>query len=212
MKALIVTTMTACLALAACNKSAEQGADQLESSMDNAAEMASARLDHTADVAENRIDSAMDRMGAAITPASTPQEFIDAAAKSDAFEIQAARLAEKNASSAEVKIFAQEMIKAHTDSTAKIKKAASAAELTPNATLTEDQREDLTKLGKLTGAAFDDEYMDEQVDAHESALALMKSFGADGKGAGLKAAADEITPVVASHLTMARELEKKTDR
>src|SRR4051794_38281494 len=54
----------------------------------------------------------------------TAQEFADTAAKSDAFEIASAKLALTNGDSAQVKAFAKQMIAAHTDSTAKIKKAA----------------------------------------------------------------------------------------
>ncbi len=199
------TIAAACLIVAGCDQSTEQKADQI-------AEAAEAKIDRAADVAEARIDNAMDRVGAAVTPVPTPQEFLDRVAKSDAFEIQTAQMATKNASSPEVKTFAQAMIKAHTDSTAKLKKAASTAKLTPNATLTRDQSDDLTELGTLTGAAFDEEFMDGQVDAHEETLALMRSFAADGTDAGLKTIASEIAPVVEKHLTMARELDRKTDR
>jgi putative membrane protein len=210
MKAFTSTAVAACLALTACNKSAEQSADELGAKADNIAETAGARIDQAADAAENRIDNSMERVGAAITPTPTPQEFIDAAAKSDAFEIAAAKLAGTKAASPEVRSFAQQMIKAHTDSTAKIK--AASGKLVPNAALTKDQSEDLAELGKLSGAKFDDEYMDGQVEAHESALALMNAFSSDGADASLKAAATEIAPVVQGHLTMARDLEKKTDQ
>jgi putative membrane protein len=196
-----LSTAAACLALAACNQSTEQQAERIEN-----------RVDQMADATEAGLDNAMDRMGAAVTPTPTPQEFVDRAAKSDAFEIQAAQLAAKNASSAEVKAFAQDMIKAHTDSTAKIKAAAATAKITPNAGLTPDQTEDLADLGKLTGVQFDEEYMDGQVDAHENALALMRSYAAGGGDVGLKATAGEIASVVEHHLTKARELDKKTDR
>ena len=196
-----LSTVAACLALAACNQSTEQQAERIEN-----------RVDQMADATEAGLDNAMDRMGAAVTPTPTPQEFVDRAAKSDAFEIQAAQLAAKNASSSEVKAFAQDMIKAHTDSTAKIKAAAATAKITPNADLTPDQTEDLADLGKLTGVQFDEEYMDGQVDAHENALALMRSYATGGGDAGLKATAGEIASVVEHHLTKARELDKKTDQ
>jgi putative membrane protein len=190
-----------CLALAGCNQSAEKQAEHIEN-----------RVDQMADATEARIDNTVDRMGAALTPVPTPQEFTDRAAKSDAFEIEAAKLAATKASSAEVKAFAQDMIKAHTDSTAKIKTAAGAAKITPDAALTRDQQEDLADLGKLTGTKFDDEYMDAQVAAHEDALSLMRNFAADGADAGLKAVAGEIVPVVEKHLAMARSLDEKVDR
>ncbi|MDB5677089.1 DUF4142 domain-containing protein [Sphingomonas bacterium] len=161
------------------------------------------------DVASNT-DVAMNATGdaAAATPA---QAFADKAAKSDAFEIAAARLAATNASSAAVKDFATKMIAAHTDSTIKIKKAAEGAApaIVPDATLTDEQSAKLADLGKLKGADFDKAYAAGQVAAHEEALALMTDYAANGDAPSLKAAAGEIVPVVKGHLVMARALPAK---
>jgi putative membrane protein len=203
MKCLTIAALLAGSAsLAACNNA--------EQRTENAAASAAATADATGDRIENAVDNSM----AALTPTPTPQDFVNRAARSDAFELSAARLAAKNAQSVEVKAFAEQMIKAHTESTAKIKAAAGKASpaITPDPALTAEQNEDLAELGKLTGAKFDEEYMDGQVDAHEDALALMRAFAGDGADAGLKAAASEIALVVESHLRMARDLEKKTEQ
>lgn len=199
---LMTAILIAGTSLTACNDANQQRA---EATMNSAEEMA--------DTAGDRIENAVDNTVAAITPAPSPQEFVNRAAKSDAFEIAAAKLAAKNAASADVKAFAAEMIKAHTDSTAKIKTAAAAAQpaITPDPALTAEQNEDLAELGRLTGAQFDEDYMDGQVDAHEDALALMRAYASGGEVASLKAAAGEIAPVVESHLKMARDLDARTD-
>lgn len=147
----------------------------------------------------------------AMAPTTPAQAFADKAAKSDAFEIAAAKLAETNAASAGVKDFARKMIKAHSDSTAKIKMAADSAApaITPDATLTDDQNAKLADLGKLKGAEFDKAYMTGQVAAHEEALAAMKDYAANGDAPSLKKAASEIAPVVQDHLVMARGLAMK---
>ena len=191
------------LTLAACNEATEQRAE-------NAAGSAEA----TADAAGDRIENAADNALSAIMPAPSAQEFVNKAAKSDTFEIAAAKLAATNASSAEVKAFASQMVKAHTESSAKIKAVSGKTKpaVTIDAALTADQKEDLAELKKLTGAKFDEEYIDGQVDAHEDALALMRSYASGGTDAGLKMAAGEIATVVEGHLKMARDLEAKTDR
>lgn len=199
------TTLALTLAgasLAACNN-AEQRAENVATS-----------VEASADAMGDRIENSADNAMAAVKPTPSSAEFVNTAAKSDAFEIAAARLAGKNAASPEVKAFAQQMIAAHTDSTAKIKAAAAKANpaIAPDPALTADQNEDLAELGKLTGAQFDEEYMDGQVDAHEDALALMRSYASGGADAALKAAAGEIAPVVEGHLRMARELDTKTER
>ena len=218
-----IAMLAGCAGLVACNN-AEQRADNAAASLETRADAAGDRIENAADRAGERIDltareagqsleGAADRAVAALTPTPRPQEFVDRAARSDAFELASARLALTKAASPEVKAFAQQMIKAHTESTAKIKAAAAKANppITVNATMTSEENKELAELGRLTGAKFDDEYMDEQVDAHEDALALMKAFASDGADPGLKAVAGELAPIVAEHLRMARELEKKTD-
>ncbi|MBT2245984.1 DUF4142 domain-containing protein [Sphingobium sp. BHU LFT2] len=189
----------AVLALGACSPKAEQKAD-------NALNDTGAAVSGVLNSTDNVIDNAQQ----ALTTTPTGQEFADAAAKSDAFEIEAAKLAATNAQSPAVKEFAKMMVAAHTESTAKIKAAAKAASpaIAPNATLTEDQADDLAELKALKGAEFDKEYMDGQADAHEDALELMRKYAADGTVASLKQAAGEIAPIVEKHLSKARALDK----
>jgi putative membrane protein len=187
------------LSLAGCGPKAEQKADAAANSVGNA-------MDAAGDMASNAATDIKE----AVTPTPTAQEFVDKAAKSDAFEIAAAKLAKDNAASADVKSFAAEMIKAHTDSTAKIKAAAAKAmpAITPDATLTSDQADKLADLGKLKGGDFDKAYVSGQVDAHEDALSLMQVYAKDGDVVTLKTAASDIAPTVSHHLDMAKALDK----
>lgn len=198
-----LTILAAGLTLAACNQASERRTE-------NAANSTMA----TAESAGDRIGNAAQNAMTAMRPTPSAQDFVNSAARSDAFEIAAAKLAANNGASAEVKAFAAQMIKAHTDSSARIKAAAAKARpvITPDATLTSDQKEELAELGRTKGAEFDEEYIDGQVDAHEDALALMRSYAAGGTDAGLKAVAGEIAPVVEGHFKMARDVEAKTDR
>jgi putative membrane protein len=158
----------------------------------------------------NATDNAIDAAGDALSTTPTGQEFADKAAKSDAFEIAASKLAKTDADSADVKKFAATMIEAHTGSTAKIKAAAAKAkpEIKPDATLTSDQQSKLDDLGKLKGADFDKAYVDGQISAHEDALSLMKGYADKGDTPSLKTAAGEIRPKVQDHLDMAKKLKK----
>ena len=196
---LIASTSLLSLGLTSCGQQAQ-----------NTAESATNSAMETADAAGAMASNAMVDVQQAVTPTPTAQEFVDKAAKSDAFEIAAAKIAQTNATSQAVKDFAAEMIKAHTESTMKIKAAAAAASpvITPNATLTEDQNEDLAELRAKKGAAFDEEYIDGQVDAHQTALALMRDYAEHGDAASLKTTAGEIAPIVQKHLDHAKMLDK----
>lgn len=153
---------------------------------------------------------------ASVAPAEGPvaattspaQDFANAAAASDAFEIETSKLAASKAQSAKVKSFAQSMTKAHTDSTAKLKAAAAAAApaITPNPALSASQQQALSALNSKSGAEFDAAYAKAQADAHQVTLDTLKAYAAAGEVASLKAFATELVPVVTAHLNMAKAL------
>ncbi|WP_404710270.1 DUF4142 domain-containing protein [Sphingomonas sp. MMS24-J13] len=200
-KLMIVTAPLAlALALAACGTKTSDTAAATENSVGNAADDAGSAISNAAgDVKE------------AVTPTPTAQEFVDKAAKSDAFEIASAKLAKEKATSPDLKSFAAMMVEDHTGSTAKIKSAAAKASpaLTPDATLTDDQNSKLADLGKLSGADFDKEYASQQVSAHETALSLMTVYADKGDVPSLKAAAGEIMPKVQTHLDKIKAIKDK---
>ena len=87
---------------------------------------------------------------AAMTPpaATGGQAFANAAAASDAFEIATSRQALATSTSPAVKKFAQQMIDAHTGSTAKLKAAVAGVSpvITPDPTLTPEQQATLDAM------------------------------------------------------------------
>lgn len=198
MKTMLRITALATLAtLAACGPKAEQTTDAMGNGFDNGVSTAG-------DVVANTFDAAKE----AVTPTPTSQEFIDRAAQSDAFEIAAAKLAKTKAVSADVKEFADKMIAAHTESTAKLKTTAAALDtpLTPVATLPQSLQDKLDGLKDKTGKDFDQAYIDGQVDAHQDALSLMKSYADHGDATKLKTLAGDMEPIIQSHLDMAKKL------
>jgi putative membrane protein len=193
---LVASALALALSLTACNK-AEQTAE-------TAVNTASEAVDDAGAIASN----AMVDVRQAVSPTLAGPEFVNTAAKSDAYEIAAARLAITNGGSQAVKDFANDMIKAHSDSTARIKAAAAKAGITPDPTLTNDQNDELAELGKKKGAEFDEDYIDGQVEAHQTALAMMRDYAEKGDNADLKAAAGEIAPVVQKHLDHVKSMDK----
>jgi putative membrane protein len=135
--------------------------------------------------------------------------FVDKAAASDMFEIEAAKLAQTKSSNADVKAFADMMIKDHTKSTADLKKAIadSGAAVTPPAALPADMQGKLDAL--KASATFDKDYMAGQVDAHQQALDLLQRYAQDGDTPAIKAFAAATAPVVQTHLDRAKTLADK---
>lgn len=141
----------------------------------------------------------------AISPGQT---FANTAASSDMFEVEASRLAATKAVSAKTKRFAEQMIKAHTESTTKLKAAAASASpaITPVPQLTTTQQQTLHALGAKSGAEFDTAYAQAQVDAHQAALETLKAYSLAGDVPTLKAYAAAVVPIVTAHLNMATAL------
>jgi putative membrane protein len=141
----------------------------------------------------------------ALTPA---QEFANKVAASDMFEIEVSRLAQAKASSEKTKRFAEEMVKAHTDSTAKLKAAAGGgtSPIAPVTKMNEAQRQVLIELGEVSGAGFDEAYARAQVNAHQQTLDALKAYSGSGEDVSLKAFAAEMVPIVTAHLNMAKAL------
>jgi putative membrane protein len=133
-------------------------------------------------------------------------DFVAKAAASDMFEIEAAKIAQKRSQNAEVKKFAGEMITAHTKSTADLKKAIadSGQAITPPAALPSDLQNKLDDLNKADN--FDRAYMENQVDAHQSALNLMQRYAQDGDVPVIKTFAAATATVVQQHYDHAKTL------
>jgi putative membrane protein len=140
--------------------------------------------------------------------------FVEKAAATDMYEIEAAKVAAKRSTNAQVKKFAAMMEKAHTKTTEDLKAAiaASGAALTPPAALPADLQDKLDDLNKADDKDFDKTYADDQVDVHQAALNLMQRYAQDGDTAAIKAFAAATAPAVQEHLNEAEGLKKGFDK
>lgn len=147
-------------------------------------------------------------IGMASPVVSPGQAFANTAAASDRFEIETSKLADTKAASAKVKSFAAQMVKAHTQSTEKLKTATGSASpvIVPAADLTNAQQQTLSALMAKSGADFDTAYAKAQVDAHQATLDALKAYSATGDVPQLKSFATELIPTVTAHLNMAKGL------
>ena len=142
---------------------------------------------------------------------STTKGFVTAAATSDMYEVQAGQIAEQRASSAAVKDFAAEMVKAHTGTTEKLKSiiAANHIDVTPPASLDTRRQSMIDDLKGAKAADFDHRYLEQQEAAHKEARILMRGYAKDGDNAAVKKFAATTLPAVEHHLKMVEDLESK---
>ena len=147
-------------------------------------------------------------MGATAALPTTAQPFVNAAAASDKFEIESSRMLVASGQSAATKKFAQNMIDAHTASTAKLKSTVSGMSpaITPDDTLNAEQQQLLDGLKGKTGAELDTAYASAQVTAHQKTLDTLNAYASGGDNETLKSFASGMVPTVTAHLNMAKGL------
>ncbi|WP_312408299.1 DUF4142 domain-containing protein [Rhizobium sp.] len=148
-------------------------------------------------------------VNSALGVAPKTEDFIMEASASDVFEIESSKLALQKGNDA-TKAFAQQMVTDHEKTTAELKTLLASGKVqgNPVATLTEDFKEEIDELAKLDGDEFSEEYIDDQVDAHEDAVDLFKRYADEGENADLKAWAAKTLPALEHHYQMAQDLDK----
>jgi putative membrane protein len=74
--------------------------------------------------------------------------------------------------------------------------------------LDEPRRNLINQLNSATAEDFDDRYIDQQIEAHQNVLALIRDFAQNGDNEPLKAWAGRTAPAIENHLQMARGLKR----
>ncbi len=142
-------------------------------------------------------------------------EFMMKAAASSMFELQASELALKKAKSSSVKEFARKMKEDHTKASKELKALASKKNITLPTALSEDFKNPMEKLNKLSGADFDSEYMKAMHKAHQQDVKLFEEASEeDDADSEIKAFASKTLPTLRMHNEMAeskKEMAKEMD-
>jgi putative membrane protein len=130
-------------------------------------------------------------------------------------DIDAAKVAKSQAKSADVKAFADTMIRDHTavnkQATALAKKLKLKPEPNPTSkALEKGGKENIAALKKLKGADFDKAYIDHEVAYHQQVLdAITTTLVPNAKNPELKALLEKATPTFQEHYDHAKALQGK---
>ena len=141
---------------------------------------------------------------------TTTEGFARAAAVSDMYEIQSSRLALQRSKSDAIKKFAQMMIDDHSMTSSQMKALVQTANANIQLPMELDDRRK-GMMENLTGASeedFDGRYVNQQTNAHQEALILMRGYASDGDNAELKQFAASTWPKVEQHLNMVKEIDR----
>ncbi len=141
---------------------------------------------------------------------SEAQTFVNKAAVTNLFEIDAARKVESKTSDRAYKDFAQMMISDHTKMGDELKKQVSGMSgITIPTSLDQDHQQKLDKLGSESAAQFERDYRQSQIEGHQQAIKLFQEFASSAPGkedAALKSWAKSSVPTLQKHLQHAEAL------
>ena len=155
-----------------------------------------------ANMAASGVGEAQNDADSALTEeAPTSLAFVQAAAMSNLYEIAAANIALDKAEAGSVRDFAQMMVAEHSKALETLEDAvgSSGQTLALPINLDADHQAKVDILQSLQGAAFDREYLSQQMTAHREALTLLKAYGGEGEIAELRQFAQGAIPTVQKH-------------
>ncbi len=130
-------------------------------------------------------------------------------------DIDAGKLAESKAHSADVKAFGERMVTDHSGVNQSATQLVQKLHVTPEPDATSESlqkggEQNLAALKKLSGAAFDKAYIDHEVTYHESVLAALdKTLIPSAQNAELKALLVKVRPAFQAHLEHAQQIQSK---
>lgn len=147
-------------------------------------------------------------LGCQAAMAADSDDFVEDASAKGVAEIEAGKLAIEKGTSADVKTFAEQMIKDHTEANKQLADIAAAKklEVSDNAMLMDKAK---AMILELRGAkSFDQAYANNQVLAHEQTIKLFEEEAKNGDDAELKAFATKMLPDLKKHLEHAKAMAK----
>ena len=146
------------------------------------------------------------RAGAADTPtgstslSSKAASFVKEASAGNQSEIALAQLAQQRAQNPEVKNLAQMLEQDHQKAQEKLQTIAQAHGLTLDNSLTFTQKRAQSKLEKLNGAEFDQQYTKDMLEDHVADIKKFQKASENIEDADVKQYAQEILPKLQTHL------------
>lgn len=137
------------------------------------------------------------------------RNFVQDQLKDGKREVQLGQLAEKHASSADVKQFASMMVQDHTRAGNKLEEIAQRENVEMENKSDDNARDDVDRLSKLSGHDFDKEYMDLMVKDHKDAVDSLQDQAENADNTAVKTWAAETLPRVTHHLELAQQLQNQ---
>lgn len=210
----VALALAVAASLGACSSSRNDMA-RADSATSDMADRAGAAVDTAASAGAVAADTLSNRVGSALSDDWTDGDIIAYLVAADSGEIAAGKLASSKATNPSVKAFAQKMVSDHSKmlkGTTQLASKASIAYATASnddiGDLRNDSKDALQDLTeKEAGGDWDEDYVDKQVDAHQSVIDHVNDFAKSAKNPQLVSMLQQALPKLQSHLKAAKDLQ-----
>ena len=135
--------------------------------------------------------------------------FLTKAANSGIAEVQLAKLAQQKATIDAVKNFAAMLERDHSAANDQVKNLAGQRNVSLPASPSEDKQKMYSDMEKMTGKAFDKEYISMMVKSHNDGINLFEDTRANASDIDVKNFADKTLPTLKMHLDSAKAIQKR---
>jgi putative membrane protein len=132
--------------------------------------------------------------------------FIREAASANLMEVQLGQTAQARATNTAVKQFGQRMVNDHTNLENQLASMAASNGLQLKQSLSSKHQDQVNRLNKLSGQAFDSSYMRLMVQDHQEDIAKFQSQSQSAKSAAVRTLATNSLPVLQQHLSLATQV------
>ena len=146
--------------------------------------------------------------GAAVAATSGGSSFLKEAIRGDIAETKIGELAEQKSANADVKSFAQMLVTDHSQAKTDATALAETMKIAIPTKLPLKAQNEYTKLSKLSGPAFDREFVSYMIKDHQEDIAKFQKEAAANDGQ-VSALAQKTLPVLQKHLQTAQSLQTK---
>jgi putative membrane protein len=137
------------------------------------------------------------------------QEFAQKAAEGGLMEVQLGQLAQQQAKDQQVVGFGQRMVQDHGQANEKLMPIAEQKAIQLPQELSGDAQQKYEEMRQLSGAQFDEAYMDEMVEDHETDIELFEHQAESGKDPDLRTFAEGALPMLREHLELAKQVQSQ---
>jgi len=121
-------------------------------------------------------------------------------------EVRLGQAAQSKASNTTVKQFGQRMVNDHTNLENQLSSLATTNGLTLNQNMSSKHQDQVNRLNKLSGQAFDSAYMTMMVQDHQEDIAKFQTQSQSAKSTQVRTLATNALPVLQQHLSLATQV------